>query len=55
MEIYALNTVLDLKVNPQGPQDPNPDVQAIRTSIMQAMIGHIRGKGACVGLFHRAP
>jgi Raf kinase inhibitor-like YbhB/YbcL family protein len=55
MELYALDTMLDIKVNPQGPQDPNPNVQSIRASIMQAMAGHIRGKAACVGLFHRAP
>jgi hypothetical protein len=53
MEVYALDTMLDIKVNPQGPQEPNPNVQAIRTSIMQAMAGHIRGKGAYVGLFRR--
>jgi Raf kinase inhibitor-like YbhB/YbcL family protein len=53
MELYALDTMLDIKVNPQGSQDPNPNVQAIRTSIMQAMVGHIRGKAAYVGLFHR--
>ncbi|SPF52465.1 Phospholipid-binding protein, PBP family [Candidatus Sulfopaludibacter sp. SbA4] len=53
MELYALDTMLDVKVNPQGPQDPNPNVQAIRASIVQAMVGHIRGKAAYVGLFHR--
>ena len=53
LEVYALDTMLDIKVPPQGPQEPNPNVQAIRTSIMQAMVGHIRGKGAYVGLFHR--
>ena len=53
MELYALDTMLDVKVNPQGPQEPNPNVQAIRTSIMQAMVGHIRAKAAYVGLFHR--
>jgi Raf kinase inhibitor-like YbhB/YbcL family protein len=53
LEVYALDTMLDVKVNPQGPQEPNPNVQAIRTSIMQGMVGHIRGKGAYVGLFHR--
>ncbi len=53
MELYALDTMLDIKVNPQGPQEPNPNTQAIRTSIMQAMVGHIRGKGAYLGLFHR--
>jgi Raf kinase inhibitor-like YbhB/YbcL family protein len=53
LEVYALDTTIDVKVPPQGPQDPNPNVQAIRTSIMQAMVGHIRGKGSYVGLFHR--
>src|SRR5215469_3217484 len=46
LELYALDTLLDIKVNPQGPQEPNPNIQAIRTSIVQAMAGHIRGKAA---------
>jgi Raf kinase inhibitor-like YbhB/YbcL family protein len=54
MELYALDTMLDIKVTMPGPQEPNPNVQAIRTSIMQAMVGHVRGKGAYVGLFHRS-
>jgi Raf kinase inhibitor-like YbhB/YbcL family protein len=53
MELYALDTMLDIKVNPQGPQEANPNVQAIRTSIVQAMVGHIRGKAAYFGLFRR--
>ena len=53
MELYALDTMLDVKVNPQGPQDPNPNPQAVRTQVMQAMMGHVRGKAAYVGLFHR--
>jgi Raf kinase inhibitor-like YbhB/YbcL family protein len=53
LEIYALDTKLDIKVPTQGPQDPNPNPQAIRTSIMQAMVGHVRGKAAYFGLFHR--
>ena len=53
MELYALDAMLDVKVAPQGNQDPNPNPQAIRTSIMQAMLGHIRGKAAYFGLFHR--
>jgi phosphatidylethanolamine-binding protein (PEBP) family uncharacterized protein len=36
MELYALDTMLDVKVNPQGPQEPNPNVPAMRASIMQA-------------------
>ena len=53
MELFALDTMLDIKVNPQGPQEANPNAQTIRTSIMEAMVGHIRGKAAYVGLFHR--
>lgn len=53
MELYALDTMLDVKVDPQGPQEANPNVQAIRTSIIQAMAGHIRGKAAYFGLFRR--
>jgi Raf kinase inhibitor-like YbhB/YbcL family protein len=53
MELYALDTMLDIKVPPQGPQDPNPNPQAIRTSIVQAMAGHVRGKAAYFGVFRR--
>jgi Raf kinase inhibitor-like YbhB/YbcL family protein len=53
MELYALDTMLDIKVAAQGNQDPNPNAQAIRTSVMQGMVGHIRAKAAYVGLFHR--
>jgi len=53
LELYALDITLDIKVNPQGAQEANPNVQAIRTSIMQAMAGHIRGKAAYLGLFRR--
>ena len=53
MELYALDTMLDVKVNPQGPQEPNPNVQAIRASVFDAMKGHVRAKAAYVGLFHR--
>jgi Raf kinase inhibitor-like YbhB/YbcL family protein len=53
MEVFALDTMLDIKVPAQGPQDANPNPQSIRASIMQAMAGHVRGKAAYVGLFHR--
>jgi len=53
MELYALDTKLEIKVDAQGAQDANPNVQAIRTSVMQSMIGHIRGKAAYFGLFRR--
>ena len=53
MELYALDTKLDVKAPTQGPQDPNPNVQTIRGQVMQGMAGHIRGKAAYMGLFHR--
>jgi len=53
MELFALDTMLDIEVDPQGAQEPNPNPQAIRTAVMQAMVGHVRGKAAYVGLFHR--
>jgi Raf kinase inhibitor-like YbhB/YbcL family protein len=53
MELYALDTMLDIKLAPQGPQDPNPNPQAIRASVLQAMTGHVRGKAAYVGMFRR--
>ena len=53
MELYALDTMLDVKVDPQGPQDPNPNPQTIRTAVMQGMLGHVRAKAACFGLFRR--
>jgi Raf kinase inhibitor-like YbhB/YbcL family protein len=53
MELYALDSMLDIKVSPQGAQEANPNIQAVRTSIMQAMAGHIRGKAAYLGLFRR--
>lgn len=53
MELFALDTKLDIKVNPQGPQDPNPNAQEVRGEVMKAMVGHVRGKAAYVGLFHR--
>ena len=53
LELYALDTMIDVQAPAQGPQDANPNPQAIRTSVMQAMIGHVRGKAAYVGLFRR--
>jgi hypothetical protein len=53
LELYALDTMFDIKVNPQGPQEPNPNVQAVRTSVVQAMAGHVRGRAAYFGLFRR--
>lgn len=53
LDLYALDTMLDVKVDAQGPQEPNPNVQAIRTAVFQAMAGHIRGKAAYFGLFRR--
>ncbi len=53
LDLYALDAALDVKVNPQGPQDPNPNAQAIRSSVFQAMAGHVRGKAAYLGIFRR--
>jgi Raf kinase inhibitor-like YbhB/YbcL family protein len=53
LTLYALDTMLDAQVKPQGPQDPNPNPQSVRASVFQAMAGHIRAKAAYVGLFHR--
>jgi Raf kinase inhibitor-like YbhB/YbcL family protein len=53
MTLYALDTMLDVQVKPQGPQDPNPNPQAVRVSVVQAMAGHVRARAAYVGLFHR--
>jgi len=53
LELYALDSKIDVKVNPQGAQEPNPNVQAIRAQVMQALTGHIRAKAAYIGLFHR--
>jgi Raf kinase inhibitor-like YbhB/YbcL family protein len=53
MELYALDTMLDITVTPPGTQAPNPNVNQIRTQIFQAMATHIRGKAAYVGRFRR--
>lgn len=53
IDLYALDTMLDVKVDVQEPQDPNPNVQSIRSSIMQAITGHVRAKAAYFGLFRR--
>lgn len=53
LDLYALDTMLDVKVDTQGPQDPNPNAQAIRTAVFQAMAGHVRGKAAYFGIFRR--
>lgn len=53
MQVYALDTMLDVKIAPQGPQEPNPNAGETRAAVFQAMAGHIRGKAAYVGLFRR--
>jgi Raf kinase inhibitor-like YbhB/YbcL family protein len=47
-ELFALDTLID--VQSVGVQ-PGPT----RTAVMAAMAGHVRGKGALVGTFKRAP
>jgi Raf kinase inhibitor-like YbhB/YbcL family protein len=44
-ELFALDTKLDIQ--------PGSDPFATRTEVMKAMQGHILGKAAYVGLFHR--
>ena len=44
-ELYALDTTLDVQ--------PGTDGFATRTEVMKAMQGHIIGKAAYVGLFHK--
>jgi Raf kinase inhibitor-like YbhB/YbcL family protein len=44
-ELFALDTKLDVQ--------PGADAWATRTSVMQAMQGHILGKAVYVGLFRR--
>ena len=53
LDLYALDVLLDVKVDAQGPQDPNPNAQAVRAAVFQAMAGHIRGKAAYFGIFRR--
>ena len=48
LELFALDTALDIA--PVGASPPQT-----RAAIVAAMAGHVRGKGALVGLFHRAP
>ena len=47
-ELYALDIMLDVPAVGQTPQ-------ATRAAVFTAMQGHIRGKGALVGLFKRPP
>jgi len=53
LEVYALDTMLDIPVVAPSPQGPNPNVPATREAVFNAMAGHIRGKGTYVGIFHR--
>lgn len=53
LDLYALDAMLDVKVDAQGPQDPNPNVQTVRAAVFQAMAGHVRAKAAYFGIFRR--
>jgi len=56
-ELYAVDTMLQVEPAPQAPSGtPNPvnPGVATRANVMQAMAGHVRGKAAYVGLFHRS-
>jgi Raf kinase inhibitor-like YbhB/YbcL family protein len=52
LEVYALDTMLDVQHAPQSPGGVSPAI-ATRDAVFQAMAGHIRGKGAYIGLFRR--
>jgi hypothetical protein len=52
MELYALDTKLQIEPAVQAQGSPNPG-SATRAAIMQAMAGHIRGKASYVGVFRR--
>ena len=45
-ELYALDTTINVPAVGQSPT-------ATRDAVLQAMAGHVRGKGVYVGLFHR--
>ena len=52
MELYALDTMVDVEVVARVPRGTSPADNA-RASVFEAMEGHILGKGAYVGLFRR--
>ena len=52
MELYALDTLIDVEVVARVPRGSSPADNA-RAEVFQAMEGHILGKGAYVGLFRR--
>ncbi|MBI4520702.1 MAG: YbhB/YbcL family Raf kinase inhibitor-like protein [Gemmatimonadetes bacterium] len=52
LEVYALDTLLDVEVVPQVPRGPNPAVET-RKAVFAAMAGHVLGKGTHSGLFRR--
>ncbi len=52
MELYALDTMVDVEVVARVPRGPSPADNA-RAAVFEAMEGHILGKGAYVGLFRR--
>ncbi len=56
MELYALDAMLPVEPSPQAPPGTPGAVApgvATRTAVMAAMAGHVRGKAAYAGLFHR--
>ena len=47
-ELFAVDTLIDVPAVGAAPA-------ATRAAVLAAMAGHVRGKGALVGTFKRAP
>ena len=52
LEVYALDTMLDVEVVPRVPRQSSPADNA-RAAVFGGMEGHVLGKGSYVGLFRR--
>lgn len=52
IEVFALDTTLDVEVTPRVPRGASP-ADLARNAVFEGMQGHVLGKGAYVGLFRR--
>ena len=52
IEVFALDTTLDMEVTPRVPRGPSP-ADLVRNAVFEGMQGHVLGKGAYFGLFRR--
>ena len=52
IEVFALDTTLDMEITPRVPRGPSP-ADLARNAVFEGMQGHILGKGAYFGLFRR--